>query len=186
MNTDRPVLIDPRWLLLRRAVSWVPTTLAGPRQAVVTTFDANRLYLVLCVLFALATAGCGARLPSVSSAPAHSRMSPIASSVRNVPGCHLLMRYHSGTVFLDFATPQTDCATIGKDLAAAGPPFNGALTPIGSINIAAPFPICYKSDFRLNGVLIAEVLSVLVNRGAPDLTAAAFCAEWIGAPNQGA
>jgi hypothetical protein len=94
------------------------------------------------------------------------------------------MGYEGGTVFLNFVTPETDCGTVQRDIAAFGPPFTSALTPITAIDLASPAPLCLKSDFHINGVPIAKVLVVLVNRGQTDSAAEAFCAAWIGTPPQ--
>ena len=90
------------------------------------------------------------------------------------------MDYEGGTVFLNFVTTQTDCGTIQKDVAAIGSPFTSALTPVGSITLSAPTPLCLKSDFSAAGILLAKVLIVLVNRGDNDPAASAFCGAWIG------
>lgn len=143
----------------------------------------NRCSSVLFVVVLLSAAACGGA--ASRSAPTRTvppRLTPIASSVRDVPGCNLLMAYEGGAVFLNFVTPQIDCSAIQKDLSTAGPPFTSVLTPVSRIDLASPTPLCLKSDFRLAEVLIAKVLIVLVNRGQTDRAAVAFCTAWIGPP----
>lgn len=131
-------------------------------------------------LVSLSAAACGGVTghpsPSASVAP---RLTPIPSSVHDVPSCNLLMQYDGGRVFLDFVTPQTSCEIIETDVASSGPPFTSALTRVPNVDLASPTPLCLKTDFRLNGVPISKELIVLVNRNQPDPPSASFCGAWI-------
>lgn len=92
----------------------------------------------------------------------------------------MLMAYEGGAVFLDFVTPQADCETVEKEVAAIGPPFTTSFTPVDHISFVTPVPACLKSDFAANGILIAKVLIVLVNGGENDPAAVSFCDAWMG------
>lgn len=141
----------------------------------------SRYSAALLTLLALGALACGAAPAGRSPSPSvPSRLTPNPSSVRNDPGCDFRMAYQGGTVFLNFVTAQTDCGTIQQDVASIGSPFTPALTPVSYIDFPSPTPVCLKSDFRANGVLLAKVLIVLVNHGAADPAATAFCGAWIG------
>ena len=90
------------------------------------------------------------------------------------------MTYQGGSVLLYFDAPKTDCTTIQKDVSRVGPPFNSSLTQIGRIDLAATNPLCLKSDFAANGVVIANQLVVLAQRGQGGTSGAAFCMAWVG------